>query len=190
MISALWWEICYFLKRATEAPVSWSGKGFLKEEILELLIFLRGWRVSHCCELERVFPGSSLVAWKKVKEIVHCSVMSNSLWPPWTIACQALSPWDFPGKNTGMGCHFLLQGIFLTQGLNLGLLHCRQILYRLNHQVTVIRIHGFHCFSLGSIPGHARSCQQCSQKKKKKREREKPCSQSCWKAGGENKHAS
>ena len=38
----------------------------------------------------------------------------------------------FPGKNTGAGCHFLLQGIFLTQGLNLGLLcllHCRQILY-------------------------------------------------------------
>ena len=31
-------------------------------------------------------------------------------------------PWDFPGKNTGMGCHFLLQGIFLTQGSNLSLL--------------------------------------------------------------------
>ena len=33
-----------------------------------------------------------------------------------------------------MGCHFLLQGIFLTQGLNSGLPHCRQTLYRLNHQ--------------------------------------------------------
>ena len=31
--------------------------------------------------------------------------------------------WDFPGKNTGVGCHFLLQGIFLTQGSNLHLLH-------------------------------------------------------------------
>ena len=31
------------------------------------------------------------------------------------------SPWDFPGKSTGVGSHFLLQGIFLTQGLNLGL---------------------------------------------------------------------
>ena len=39
-------------------------------------------------------------------------------------------PWrHFPGKNTGVGCHFLLQGIFLTQGSNPGLLHCRQILY-------------------------------------------------------------
>ena len=32
-------------------------------------------------------------------------------------------PWDSPGKNTGVGCHFLLQGIFLTQGSNLHLLH-------------------------------------------------------------------
>ena len=39
-----------------------------------------------------------------------------------------------PGKNTGMGCHFLLQGIFPTQGLNLGLLHCWQMLYHLSHQ--------------------------------------------------------
>ena len=39
-----------------------------------------------------------------------------------------------PGMNTGVGCHPLLRGIFPTQGLNLGLLHCRQILYRLSHQ--------------------------------------------------------
>jgi len=45
---------------------------------------------------------------------------------PWTVACQALCPWDLPGKNTGVGCHFLLQGIFPTQGSNLHLLHCRQ----------------------------------------------------------------
>ena len=40
----------------------------------------------------------------------------------------------FPGKDTGVGCHCLLQGIFPTQGSNLGLLHCRQILYHLSHQ--------------------------------------------------------
>ena len=45
-----------------------------------------------------------------------------------------LSSWDFPGKNTGMDCHFLLQGIFPTQGSNLGLPHCKQTLYRLSHQ--------------------------------------------------------
>ena len=40
----------------------------------------------------------------------------------------------FPGKGTGMGCHFLLQGIFPTEGSNPGLPHCRQKLYHLSHQ--------------------------------------------------------
>ena len=40
---------------------------------------------------------------------------------------------DSPGKNTGVDCHALLQGIFPTQGLNPGLPHCRRILYHLNH---------------------------------------------------------
>ena len=39
-----------------------------------------------------------------------------------------------PGKNTGVGCHALLQGIFLTQGSKPGLPHCRQILYHLSHE--------------------------------------------------------
>ena len=43
---------------------------------------------------------------------------------------------DSPVKNTGEGCHALLQGIFPTQGLNLGLPHCRQILYHLSHKTT------------------------------------------------------
>ena len=47
---------------------------------------------------------------------------------------RCLCLWDSPGKNTGMGCHFLLQGIFLTQGSSLRLLHCRQVLYHLSHQ--------------------------------------------------------
>ena len=41
---------------------------------------------------------------------------------------------DSPGKNTGVGCHVLLQGIFPIQGLNPGLLYCRWILYRVSHQ--------------------------------------------------------
>ena len=52
----------------------------------------------------------------------------------WTVATRLLCPWGFPGKNTGVGCHFLLQGIFHTQGLNPGLLHWRQMLYPLSHQ--------------------------------------------------------
>ena len=53
---------------------------------------------------------------------------------PWTAAHQAPLSMDSPGKNTGVGCHALLQGIFLTQGSNLGLPRCRQILYSLSHQ--------------------------------------------------------
>ena len=58
-----------------------------------------------------------------------------TLCEPMDYSTRPLCPWDSPGKNTGVGCHALLQGIFLTQGLNLGLLHCRQILYYLSHQI-------------------------------------------------------
>ena len=44
------------------------------------------------------------------------------------------SPWNSPGQNTGVGSLSLLLGIFPTQGLNPGLLHCRQILYQLIYQ--------------------------------------------------------
>ena len=53
------------------------------------------------------------------------SVMPNSLRPHELQFSRLLCPWDLPGKNTGAGCHFLLPGIFPTQELNLGLLHCR-----------------------------------------------------------------
>ena len=55
--------------------------------------------------------------------------MCNSLWPH-----GLHSPWNSPGQNTGMGSLSLLQGIFPTQGLNPGLLHCRWILYQLSHK--------------------------------------------------------
>ena len=51
------------------------------------------------------------------------SVLSNSLQPLGLLPARLLSPRDFPGKNAGVGCHFLFQGIFLIQELNLCLLH-------------------------------------------------------------------
>ena len=48
-----------------------------------------------------------------------------------------LGPQDSPGKNTGVRCHSLLQGIFPTQGSNPGLPHCRQILYQLSHKTLL-----------------------------------------------------
>ena len=64
--------------------------------------------------------------------VCMCSVMSNSLQPQGLSPTRLLCSWDFSGKNTRVGCCFLLQGIFPTQGLNpclLWLLHCRKILY-------------------------------------------------------------
>ena len=66
--------------------------------------------------------------------MVAKSFMSNSLWPYGLSPARLLCPWDSSGKNTRVDCHFLIQGIFSTQGSNPGLLHCRQILYLLHHE--------------------------------------------------------
>ena len=55
--------------------------------------------------------------------------MSDSVRPHRWQPTRLPHHWDSPGKNTGVGCHALLQGIFPTQGSNRGHLHCRQILY-------------------------------------------------------------
>ena len=58
-----------------------------------------------------------------------------TLWDPMDLQpARLLSPWNSPGKNTGVSSHSLLQGIFLTEGLNLGLPHCKQNLFRVSHQ--------------------------------------------------------
>ena len=64
---------------------------------------------------------------------------------------RLLCPWTSPGKNTGVGSHFLLQGIFLKQGSNSGVLHCRQILYCLNHQGSSFYLLKIKT-KLGSLP--------------------------------------
>ena len=61
-----------------------------------------------------------------------CLVISDALRPHRLQPARLFCLWNSPGKNTGVGCHFLLQGIFPAQGLNphlLCLLHCRQVLY-------------------------------------------------------------
>ena len=66
---------------------------------------------------------------KEVKNAsVSRSVVSNSQQPHGLWPTRLLCPWDSPGKNTGVGCHALLQGS------KPGLLHWRQILYCLSHQ--------------------------------------------------------
>ena len=67
---------------------------------------------------------------------VRQSVVSDSLQLHGLQPTRLLCPRNSPGKNTGVGCHFFLQGIFLMQEQNLGLLNCRQILYSLIHQAS------------------------------------------------------
>ena len=94
---------------------------------------------------------------KKVLKVLCSSVVSNSV-TPWTVAHRLLCPWDFPGKNTGVCCHFLLQGIFPIQRLNPGLLHCRQALYHLSHQgspegaVHIYRVDNYSATERNEIP--------------------------------------
>ena len=85
----------------------------------------------------------------KERAISHVRLLQpHGLW-----SARLLCPWDSPGKNTGVGSHFILQGIFLTQGSDLGLLHCRQILhlyllyiyiyiyiYKLNHFAVHLKL--------------------------------------------------
>ena len=66
-------------------------------------------------------------------ESVCRSVVFDSLRPHELQPARVLCPWNSPGKNTGVGCHSLLQGIFLTQGSDPRLLNCRQILYHPSH---------------------------------------------------------
>ena len=80
-----------------------------------------------------VLPSPSSLSrqyWLSAPVSLACMVSCLShVWPS-----RLLCPWDSPGKNTRLGCHSLLQGIFPTQGSNRGLLLCRWILYHLSHQ--------------------------------------------------------
>ena len=82
-----------------------------------------------------IIGGGDLVATNSLVVSNSCDPMDYS--PPGSSDHE-----DSPGKNTGVGCHFLLQGIFLTQESNLGLLHCRQILHQLSYKGSPPTIFG------------------------------------------------
>ena len=81
---------------------------------------------------EKVKNGKCYIVYEvKCQSLIHVQLFAT----PWTVQpSRLLCPWDSPGKNTEVNCHSYLQEIFPTQGLNLGLLHCRRILYHLIHQ--------------------------------------------------------
>ena len=81
-------------------------------------------RLPHSSDVETSFlfffllPRFSFCVW-----VLSRSFISDSLWPHGQQPSRLFCPWDFQGKNTGAGCHFLLQGIFPTRELNMRLLH-------------------------------------------------------------------
>ena len=106
----------------------WSLWISSEDSCLEQSPVLRGLCVSETqtCTKSLRFGGYFL---KLKSESESHSVVSSSLGLHWLY-----SPWTSPGQNTGVGSLSLLQGIFPTQGLNPGLLHCRQILYQRSHK--------------------------------------------------------
>ena len=72
--------------------------------------------------------------------VLNCVQLSAT---PWTVACQVLCPWNFPGKNTGESCHFLFLEIFLAQGSNSHFLHWQVDSLPLSHLRRHINIFKF-----------------------------------------------
>ena len=79
-------------------------------------------------KLKRITKLGFWICWT-VHACSVASVVSDSLWPYGLQPARLLYQWDSLGMNTGVGCCALLQGSFSTQGLNLGLLHCKWICY-------------------------------------------------------------
>ena len=91
-------------------------------DILSSIPGIRG----HSCESNTVPAPEWLISYWKTHFLRGCVLMSDSLRPHGLQSIRLLCAQDSPGKNTGVGCHFLLQGIFPTQRSNpclLGLLH-------------------------------------------------------------------
>ena len=91
----------------------------------------RGKRGRYIVKLGLCNPSMCMLVCMCVLVTQSCPTLCNPMdWSP----PGSFVHGDSPGKNAGVGCHFLLQGIFLTQGLlNLGLLYCRCLLYHLSH---------------------------------------------------------
>ena len=91
------------------------------------------WKFSEPPTAGIFMAASSLEVKVKVKSLSRVQLFAT----PWTVTYQDPLSVGFSGKSIGVDCHFLLQGILLTQGLKPGLPHCGQMLYHLSHQGTI-----------------------------------------------------
>ena len=114
----------YFTNKQAESPSGITGNRYLNAGSMT-----SGSMLIHC-------PPLALANLEtKVKESEsEAAQLCPTLYDP--MDTRLLFPWDFLGERTGVGCCFLLQGIFPTEGSNPGLPHGRKMLYRLSHQGT------------------------------------------------------
>ena len=129
---------CFPWKRGIYCSQDWkrTGKQMACHWLPFRLNYMLGWKFSSPCNCLITGRQDHGRSWKSRVETA-CSVTSDSLRPHGLQPARLFCPWDFPGKNTGGSCHFLVQGIFLTPGSNLyllGLLHWQVDSLLLCHQ--------------------------------------------------------
>ena len=119
-----------FPGKNTVAGCHFLLQGIFPTQASNPILCLLQWQAE---SLPLVPPGKpiNLISAYSLSRVRLCEPMDCS---PLRLLC----PWDSPGKDTGVGCHFLLQGIFPTQEPNLGLLHCRQILSQLSYKGSIV----------------------------------------------------
>ena len=100
---------------------------------------------TYCFKVVTNYPTEEFLSFRNIGPflrrlcVLSHSVMSNFCDPMDSSLPGSSVHGDSPGKNTGVGCHALLQVIFSNQELNPGIPHCRQILYHLSHQGGPLR---------------------------------------------------
>ena len=94
-----------------------------------------------------LWPPPIFILQRKAQSLSHIQLLAI----PWIIPASLLSPWDFPGKKTGVGCHFLLQRIFLTQGSNSWLLYRQANSLPLSHLQSQFLFHCSHNFAFSRM---------------------------------------
>ena len=122
----------YILYYTKLLSISWYNWMLAKHPTKNLIIYLQiQWRCT-----QGVSAAKKTIHWLSSGDnwwrdgtlkgklcVFCCSVMSVSLQAYGLLPASLLCPWNFPGKNTGVDCHFLLQGTFPNQQSNLSLLH-------------------------------------------------------------------
>ena len=134
-------QLCLTLRDPMDCnPPGSSIHGIFQARILESVAIAFSKRSSRSRDRTGVswIAGRFFTVWAttslkvKVKSLSHIRLFAT----PWTVAYQASPSMAFSRQEYWSGYHFLLQAIFPMQGLNPGLPHCRQTLYRLSHQGT------------------------------------------------------